>query len=277
MGNVTLEKWGLNFSNDKLFAVMGVNVLEGNGMEREVCEELKAITEDLKIPFVFKASFDKANRSNVKSYRGPGLEKGLQILADIKESFNVPVISDVHEVKEVKPASEVLDILQIPAFLCRQTDLVFETAKAAAQTGGLVHIKKMQTMAPWDMNNVVGKVKTAVPDKNITILGERGTSFGYNQMICDMLSIHEMVKTKAPVLVDASHATQLPGTSTDISSRQEEVKVIAKTGIVAGAGGVFLEFHPDPDKSLCDRLTCLPLSDARQLLTDLVKLKTALN
>lgn len=277
MADLRLEKWDMTFNNSKLFGAMGVNVLEDNGMEMEVAQELKTICADLNIPFVFKASFDKANRSNVKSYRGPGLEKGLKILSDIKGSLNIPVISDVHTNEQVGPASEVLDVLQIPAFLCRQTDLVFETAQVAAKTGGLVHVKKMQTMAPWDMKNVINKIKAAVPDKDITILGERGTQFGYNQMVCDMLSIHEMVKMGHPILVDASHATQLPGTASDVAARQEEVKVIARTGIVAGAGGIFLEFHPDPDKALCDRLTCLPLSAARGLLTELVELKRVLS
>ena len=236
---------------------------------------LRAICADLGLPFVFKASYDKANRSSLKSYRGPGLEKGLAILAEVKAKVDVPIATDIHTVEECEPVAAVADLVQIPAFLCRQTDLVVAAARATRAAGGLLHVKKGQFLAPWDCRNILDKVKEATgggPD--MTILCERGNSFGYNNLIVDMLGIGEMKKLGVPVTIDATHAVQLPGADprtggASTGGRRDGVSVIAKSAIAAGADGVFLEFHPDPDKALCDPLSCLPLDGAATLLATL--------
>jgi 2-dehydro-3-deoxyphosphooctonate aldolase (KDO 8-P synthase) len=223
---------------------------------------------------VFKASFDKANRSSITSYRGPGLEAGLKMLAKVKTAFDVPIATDIHEIAQAEALAQVVDLLQIPAFLCRQTDLVVASARAIHATGGLLHVKKGQFLAPWDARNIVSKVKEAVDGADITVLCERGSSFGYNNLVVDMLGIGEMQKLGVPVTIDATHAVQLPGADprtggASTGGRREGVAVIAKAAVASGADGVFLEFHPDPDKALCDGPSTLPLDGAAALLKTL--------
>ncbi|HET9160722.1 MAG TPA: 3-deoxy-8-phosphooctulonate synthase, partial [Caulobacteraceae bacterium] len=229
----------------------------------------------------FKASFDKANRSSIKSYRGPGLKKGLAMLEEVKRQFDLPIATDLHEVDQADPVAAIADLVQIPAFLCRQTDLVVAAARAAEAAGGLLHVKKGQFLAPWDCKNIVSKVGE-VTSRPIVVLCERGNSFGYNNLVVDMLSIGEMKKLGCPVTIDATHAVQLPGADprnagASTGGRREGVSVIAKAAVASGADGVFLEFHPEPDKALCDGPSCLPLSGARELLTTLKALHQAVN
>lgn len=263
-------------------AVMaGLNVLEDEGLALEVGGELKRICADLGLPYVFKASFDKANRSSIKSYRGPGLEDGLRILASVKAKLGVPVVTDLHEPDQAEAVAEVADILQLPAFLVRQTDLVVATAKAAAKHGALIQAKKAQFMAPWDAKNILTKIAEAAPETGV-ILCERGVSFGYNNLIVDMLAIPEIKKLGCPVTIDATHAVQLPGADprtggASTGGRRDGVAIIAKSAVAAGADGVFLEFHTDPDRALCDGPSCLPLSGAAALLGTLKAVHSAVN
>jgi len=255
-----------------LSVIAGLNVLEDEGLALEVGTELKRICEALGLPYVFKASFDKANRSSIKSYRGPGMEAGLKTLARVKAKLNVPICADLHGPEQAEPVAEVVDIVQIPAFLCRQTDLVVATARATAAAGGIVQVKKAQFIAPWDTKNIVSKIAEAA-DVGV-ILCERGSSFGYNNLVVDMLGIPEMQKLGCPVTIDATHAVQLPGADprtagASTGGRRDGVAIIAKAAIAAGADGVFLEFHTDPDKALCDGPSCLPLSAANDLLATL--------
>ena len=259
--------------NGPLAVMAGLNVLEDEGLALEVGAELKRICGGLGLPYVFKASFDKANRSSIKSYRGPGLEAGLKILASIKAKLGVPVVTDLHEPFQAEPVAEVADIIQLPAFLVRQTDLVIAVAKAAAREKALIQAKKAQFMAPWDAKNILTKIAEVAPGTGV-ILCERGVSFGYNNLVVDMLSIPEMKKLGCPVTIDATHAVQLPGADprtagASTGGRRDGVSIIAKSAVAAGADGVFLEFHTDPDKALCDGPSCLPLGNARHLLTTL--------
>ena len=233
------------------------------------------------MPFLFKASFDKANRSSTKSYRGPGLEKGLKILEKIKGELNLPIVTDLHEISQVDAVAAVADLVQIPAFLCRQTDLIVAAARAAHKAGSLLHVKKGQFLAPWDCKNILDKIREII-DADITVLCERGVSFGYNNLVVDMLGIGEMQRFGAPVTIDATHAVQLPGADPrtggqSTGGRREGVSVIAKAAVAAGADGVFLEFHPDPDRALCDGPSCLPLRDAGSLLRTLIAIKSAVS
>jgi len=271
---LTLRKWNLSIgSGQKLFCILGLNVLEDLDLAEETARHLKEITTELGLPFVFKASFDKANRSSFKSYRGPGLKRGLEILAEVKAKFGVPICTDLHEIEQAEPVAEVADLVQIPAFLCRQTDLVVAAAQATMKQQGLLHVKKAQFLAPWDCHSILRKIEEA-SQKNMTILCERGSSFGYNNLIVDMLAIPELRHMGAPVTIDATHAVQLPGVQKDADGvasggRREGVTVIASAAVAAGADGVFLEFHPDPDKALCDGPSCLPLSAATEVLRKL--------
>ena len=256
-----------------LLVIAGLNVLENLDLALTVGRELKAITSDLGLPYVFKASFDKANRSSIKSYRGPGLKDGLAMLAEVKRQLDVPICTDLHEIDQAEPVAAVAELVQLPAFLIRQTDLVVAAARATAKHGGWLHAKKAQFLAPWDCKNIIDKAREAAPDVDI-VLCERGSSFGYNNLVVDMLGIGEMKKLGVPVTIDATHAVQLPGADPrtnggSTGGRREGVSVIAKSAIAAGADGVFLEFHTDPDKALCDGPSCLPLSGARSLLTTL--------
>lgn len=256
-----------------LLVIAGLNVLENLDLALTVGRELKAITSDLGLPYVFKASFDKANRSSIKSYRGPGLKDGLAMLAEVKRQLDVPICTDLHEIDQAEPVAAVAELVQLPAFLIRQTDLVVAAARATAKHGGWLHAKKAQFLAPWDCRNIIDKAREAAPGVDI-VLCERGSSFGYNNLVVDMLGIGEMKKLGVPVTIDATHAVQLPGADPrtnggSTGGRREGVSVIAKSAIAAGADGVFLEFHTDPDKALCDGPSCLPLSGARSLLTKL--------
>ena len=281
MSVLTHKASGWTIGTGKPLAVIaGLNVLEDEALALEVGTELKRICARLGLPYAFKASFDKANRSSIKSYRGPGMD-GLRILAAVKSKLGVPVVTDLHEPHQAEPVAEVADIVQLPAFLVRQTDLVVATAKAAAKHGALIQAKKAQFMAPWDAKNILSKVAEAAPGVGV-ILCERGVSFGYNNLIVDMLAIPEMKKLGAPVTIDATHAVQLPGADprtggASTGGRRDGVAIIAKSAIAAGADGVFLEFHTDPDKALCDGPSCLPLSGADQLLSTLKALHGVVN
>jgi 2-dehydro-3-deoxyphosphooctonate aldolase (KDO 8-P synthase) len=280
MATVTLKRWNLSIGAGQPLAVIaGINVLENLDLALTVGRELKAICAELGLPYVFKASFDKANRSSITSYRGPGLKDGLAMLAEVKAQLNVPIATDLHEIDQAEPVAAVADIVQIPAFLVRQTDLVVAAAKATAAAGGIMHVKKAQFLAPWDCKNIITKSREVAPDLQI-VLCERGSSFGYNNLVVDMLAIGEMQKLGVPVTIDATHAVQLPGADprtagASTGGRREGVPIIAKAAVASGADGVFLEFHPEPDKALCDAPSCLPLDGARQLLTTLKALHQA--
>ena len=274
MASVELKRWNISIGQGyPLTVIAGINVLENLDLALKVGRELKAATMALGLPYVFKASFDKANRSSITSYRGPGLERGLEMLAEVKRQLDVPIATDLHEIDQAEPVAAVADLVQIPAFLCRQTDLVVAAARATAAAGGVLHVKKAQFLAPWDCKNIITKAREAAPDVPI-VLCERGSSFGYNNLVVDMLAIGEMQKLGVPVTIDATHAVQLPGADPRTSGastggRREGVSVIAKAAVAAGADGVFLEFHPEPDKALCDGPSCLPLDGAAELLATL--------
>jgi 2-dehydro-3-deoxyphosphooctonate aldolase (KDO 8-P synthase) len=277
---LTLDRWNISIGDGQpLLVIAGLNVLEDLDLALRTAEHLKGVCAGLGLPFVFKASFDKANRSSIKSYRGPGLDAGLAMLAEVKARLGLPIATDLHEPDQAAPVAAVADIVQIPAFLCRQTDLVIAAARAADAAGGWLHVKKGQFLAPWDCKNILSKVREAV-DRDIVVLCERGASFGYNNLVVDMLGIGEMKRLGAPVTIDATHAVQLPGADPRTSGgstggRREGVPIIAKAAVAAGADGVFLEFHPDPDKALCDAPSCLPLVDAAPLLASLKQLHAA--
>ena len=269
-----LDRWNISIGDDQpLVAIAGLNVLEDEGLAFEVARHLQSVAADLGMPLVFKASFDKANRSSIRSYRGPGLAAGLKTLERIKSELGLAVATDIHEVAQVDAVAAVADIVQIPAFLCRQTDLVVAAAKATERAGGWLHVKKGQFLAPWDCRNILDKIGE-VTSRPLTVLCERGVSYGYNNLVVDMLGIAAMQQLGAPVTIDATHAVQLPGAdprsnSASTGGRRSGVPVLARAAVAAGADGVFLEFHPDPDKALCDGPSCLPLADAGGLLRQL--------
>ncbi|MEL7547758.1 MAG: 3-deoxy-8-phosphooctulonate synthase [Pseudomonadota bacterium] len=274
MPQITLpsSSWSIGGSAP-LAVIAGMNVLEDAGLAMEIGEELKTICEDLGLPYVFKASFDKANRSSIRSYRGPGMADGLPMLAKLKSDLSVPICTDLHEPAQAEPVAEIADILQIPAFLCRQTDLVVAIAQAAHAQQRVIQVKKAQFLAAWDTKNIVSKIGE-ISDTIPVILCERGTSFGYNNLVVDMLGIQHMRAIGCPVTIDATHAVQLPGADPRTSGastggRRDGVAIIAQAAIASGADGVFLEFHTDPDKAKCDGPSCLPLTSARPLLTRL--------
>lgn len=249
------------FGNDRPFVLIGgMNVIEGQSIVMEVAEHFVETTRDLGIPYVFKASFDKANRSSIGSFRGPGLDQGLQVLADVKQRFGVPILTDVHEPWQAEPASKVADIIQLPAFLARQTDLVV----AIARTGAVINVKKPQFLAPQEMQHIIRKCGEAGNDK--VILCERGSSFGYNNLVVDMLGM-DLMKAMAPVVFDATHALQRPGGRTDSADgRRSQAAVLARAGMAVGIAGLFVEAHPDPDKALCDGPCALPLAALKDYL-----------
>lgn len=274
MAALTLKRWNITIGDaHPLVVIAGLNVLEGLDLAIDVGRQLKALCADLALPFVFKASFDKANRSSIHSYRGPGMEVGLGMLARIKAELNVPICTDLHEISQVEPVAAVADLVQIPAFLCRQTDLIVAAARATATAGGWLHVKKGQFLAPRDTRSILDKIKEAAPG-DYTILCERGVSFGYNNLVVDMLGIEQMKDLGVPVTIDATHAVQLPGADprgnvAATGGRREGVPVIARAAVAAGANGVFLEFHPDPDNALCDGASALPLTAAAGLFRQL--------
>ena len=234
-------------SGHPLAIIAGPCVIENEAVTFETAERLKAVCAGAGLSLIFKSSFDKANRSSIDSFRGPGIERGLRILADVKSRFGLPVLSDVHSVEEVGPASEVLDVLQIPAFLCRQTDLII----AASETGKPVNIKKGQFLAPWDMKNIIDKfVSTGNRELFLT---ERGTSFGYNNLVVDFRGLSIMRTFGHPVIFDVTHSLQLPGGKGTCSGGQSEfAEPLARAAVAAGVDGLFMEVHPDPAKALCD-------------------------
>jgi 2-dehydro-3-deoxyphosphooctonate aldolase (KDO 8-P synthase) len=251
-------------STAPLVVIAGPCVIEDYETTFAIASYLKSLTRELGIPFIFKASFDKANRTSINSYRGPGLTNGLEILNRIKAELGISILSDVHEINQVQAASEVLDVIQIPAFLCRQTDFIV----AVARSQKVVNIKKGQFLAPWDVANIVEKVRSA--GNQALFITERGTLFGYNNLVVDFRGIAIMQATGFPVIFDATHSVQLPGGSGQCSGGQREyAPVLARAAVAAGADGVFLEVHPTPDKALCDGPNSLPLEGLRPLLTQL--------
>ncbi len=256
--------WG-DGKNFVLFA--GPDIIEDEGMVLEVGKEIQRVTKLLGIPWILKCSFDKANRQSAKSFRGPGAGNALKSLDKIKSKIGCALLTDIHETIQVAPTAEVADVLQIPAFLSRQTDLLVE----AAQTGKVLHIKKGQFLAPWDMKSIAQKAVDAGNSK--LLLCERGTTFGYNRLINDMTGLVEMRKLGFPVIMDCTHSTQLPGASGDSSGgRREMVPVLARAAMAVGIDGIFLETHPNPDAALCDGPTSLPLKDLEGLLRTLQKI-----
>jgi 2-dehydro-3-deoxyphosphooctonate aldolase (KDO 8-P synthase) len=254
-----------------LLVIAGPCVLESEEIAWEVAATMKEICERLHVSYVFKASFDKANRTSLDSFRGPGLERGISLLGRLREEKGVPVMSDVHEVAQIEQAAEVLDIIQIPAFLCRQTDLLV----AAARSGRTVNVKKGQFVSPWDMRYVVEKVRLA-GGKNI-LLTERGASFGYNNLVVDMRALPVMRSLGCPVIFDATHSVQLPGGAGGSSGGQREfIPPLARAAVAAGIDGLFMEVHPDPDKAKCDGPNSWPLDQAEKLLKQLLAVRRAL-
>jgi 2-dehydro-3-deoxyphosphooctonate aldolase (KDO 8-P synthase) len=248
-----------------LFLIAGPCVVESRQLQMDTAGELQSICRELGIPFVFKSSYDKANRSSGKSFRGPGMEQGLEILADVRRTLGVPVLTDVHTEAEVEPVAKVVDVLQTPAFLCRQTDFI----RAVATCGKPVNIKKGQFLSPWEMKNVVDKAREASGQDNIMVC-ERGASFGYNNLVSDMRSLAVMRNTGCPVVFDATHSVQLPGGQGSASGGQREfVPVLARAAVASGVAGVFMETHPDPDKALSDGPNAWPLRHMRALLETL--------
>ena len=263
-----LQLKDIEIGNDKPFVLFGgMNVLESKDMAFDIAESYIEICERLGIGYVFKASFDKANRSSLKSYRGPGLKKGVDWLGQIKEKYNVPIITDVHEPYQAAPVAEVADIIQLPAFLSRQTDLV----EAMAKTGAIINIKKAQFLAPHEMRHILNKCLEAGNDK--LILCERGTSFGYNNLIVDMLGFDTMKKMDVPVFFDVTHSLQQPGGRSDSAGgRREQISTLGRAGIATGIAGLFLEGHPDPDKAKCDGPCALRMSQLEPFLRQLKQL-----
>ncbi|TDO96202.1 3-deoxy-8-phosphooctulonate synthase [Marinomonas balearica] len=245
----------------------GVNVLESRDLAMRVAEEHVKVTEELNIPYVFKGSFDKANRSSINSFRGPGLEEGLKILEEIKNTFDVPVITDVHEVEQCAPTAEVADVIQLPAFLSRQTDLVV----AMAQTDAVINIKKAQFLAPHEMKHILTKCQEAGNDQ--LMLCERGTMFGYNNLVVDMLGFGEMKKFDYPVMFDVTHALQRPGGRSDSADgRRAQVTELARAGMSLGLSSMFLETHPSPNEARCDGPCALPLDKLSAFLKQIKQL-----
>lgn len=255
-----------------LVLLAGPCVLESGEMAWEIAQEMKAICRRLGISYVFKASFDKANRTSLDSFRGPGLEKGLRQLGRIREEVGVAVVSDIHEPGHVEMAADYLDIVQIPAFLCRQTDLLV----AAAKSGKTVNLKKGQFVSPWDMEHAVNKLRAAGCER--ILLTERGASFGYNNLVVDMRSLPVMRSLGCPVIYDATHSVQLPGGMGGSSGGQREfIPPLTRAAMAAGIDGLFMEVHPDPDKALCDGPNSWPLDQVETLLKQLLKVRAAVH
>ncbi len=245
----------------------GPCVLENEAAAMDIAFFLKNLTDRLEIPFIFKASYDKANRTSVAAYRGPGARAGLKILKNIREKIGVPVLSDVHRFEEIDEAAGVLDVMQVPAFLCRQTDFVVEVAKKAK----IVNVKKGQFLAPWDVANIIGKIQSA-GNENILIT-ERGASFGYNNLVFDVRALPIMRAMGYPVIFDATHSVQLPGgMGTSSGGQRDMVPYLARAAVAAGVDGIFMEVHPDPEKALCDGANSLYLHSLEELLTTLKRI-----
>ncbi len=256
--------------DQRFFLIAGPCVIESEQSALDIAGELKEITTSLGIPFIYKSSFDKANRSSGTSFRGLGMEKGLEILARVKREIGVPVLTDIHDISESAPVSKVVDVLQTPAFLCRQTDFI----RACAQSGKPVNFKKGQFLSPHEMLNVIDKARAAAAEANLAdqfMVCERGASFGYNNLVSDMRSLAILREAKAPVVFDATHSVQLPGGQGNASGGQREfVPVLARAAVAVGISGLFMETHPDPAKALSDGPNAVPLNRMKELLESLV-------
>lgn len=265
MSQKIIKVGNINVANDLPFVLFGgMNVLESRDLAMRMVETYVEVTTKLNIPYVFKASFDKANRSSVNSYRGPGLEKGLRIFEEIKSTFNVPIITDIHEPYQAKPIAEVVDVIQLPAFLSRQTDLV----QAMAATNAVINVKKAQFLAPHEMQHIITKFKEAGNDK--IILCERGSCFGYNNLVVDMLGFSTMKETTYPVIFDVTHSLQKPGARSDSADgRRSQVVQLGLAGMSQSIAGLFLESHPDPANAKCDGPCALPLNKLLPFLTQM--------
>jgi 2-dehydro-3-deoxyphosphooctonate aldolase (KDO 8-P synthase) len=247
--------------NNPLFIIAGPCVIENEDIVFYTAERLKELCNRIGLSFLFKSSYDKANRTSLSSFRGPGIERGLRILSDVRNRLRIPIISDVHSVEEVRPASEVLDALQIPAFLCRQTDLIL----AASNTGRPVNIKKGQFLAPWDVRNIIDKF-ISTGNQNLFIT-ERGTSFGYNNLVVDFRGLSIVRSFGYPIIFDVTHSLQLPGGQGSSSGGQREFAgPLARAAVAVGVDGIFMEVHPEPDKALCDGPNMIPIEDVPDLL-----------
>ena len=256
--------------NQPFFLIAGTCVIESEQSAIDVASQLKEITSALNIPFIYKSSFDKANRSSGNSYRGLGMEKGLEILAKVKQVVGVPVLTDVHDISEISAVSKVVDVLQTPAFLCRQTDFI----RACAQSGKPVNFKKGQFLSPQEMLNVIDKARMAAAEVNLSdqfMVCERGASFGYNNLVSDMRSLEILRASKAPVVFDATHSVQLPGGQGSSSGGQREfVPVLSRAAVAVGISGLFMETHPDPSRALSDGPNAVPLNRMKELLESLL-------
>ena len=252
--------------------IAGPCVIESEEMVLSIAKQMKDITDKLGIPYTFKASFDKANRTSISGFRGPGIEEGLRILQKVKNTYNLPICTDIHEPWQAEKAAAVCDILQIPAFLCRQTDLLV----AAAKTGKCINIKKAQFLAPWDMKNCVEKVRQSGNDN--VMLCERGTTFGYNTLVVDMTGLRVMKDMGVPVIFDATHSVQKPGgNGTSTGGNRQYVEYLAKAAVSVGIDGLFMETHPDPDNAKSDGPNMVPLGEMEELLKKLQRVYEAVN
>ncbi|MBV9435583.1 MAG: 3-deoxy-8-phosphooctulonate synthase [Acidobacteria bacterium] len=272
--NTEFEIGNVHVGSGKLFVIAGPCVIESEAHALKMAEAIAAVVRDLKVPFIFKASFDKANRTSLKSFRGPGVKEGARILRKVAETVRVPVLTDIHEPEQAEPIAEAVDVLQIPAFLCRQTDLLV----AAAKTGRAINVKKGQFVAPWDMRHAVGKIRDSSNDR--VFLTERGSSFGYNNLVVDMRSLAIMRKL-APVVFDATHSVQLPSAGgsdngTQQSGGQPEfIPVLSRAAVAAGVDGVFMEVHDNPAAAKSDGANALPLSELKTTLQHLMAVHAA--
>jgi 2-dehydro-3-deoxyphosphooctonate aldolase (KDO 8-P synthase) len=266
--NFKIPDFGIDLEH-RLFLIAGPCVIESRDHVLFMADALKKITSSCNVPLIFKASFDKANRSSIHSFRGVGIDEGLKLLGEVRKNAGVPVLTDIHETDQAAPAAEVIDVLQIPAFLCRQTDLII----AAARTGRIVNVKKGQFLAPWEMKNVVVKAREAGNER--VILTERGASFGYNNLVVDFRSFPIMQSLGCPVVLDVTHSLQLPGGQGDKSGGQPQyIPHLARGGVAAGVDGLFMEVHDNPSKALSDGPNALDLSLLPKLLTQLVKIRS---
>ncbi|MBM7652577.1 3-deoxy-8-phosphooctulonate synthase [Neobacillus cucumis] len=253
--------------NNPFVLIAGPCMLESEQLVMEAAEKIKEVTTKLNVPFVFKGSFDKANRSSIYSHRGPGIEKGLELLAKVKETFDLPVTSDIHETYQAELAGQVLDIIQIPAFLCRQTDLLV----ASGKTNKIVNVKKGQFLAPWDMKNVVTKLQETGNEQ--ILLTERGTTFGYNNLVVDMRSLITMRELGAPVVFDATHSVQIPGgNGTTTGGKREFVPYLSRAAAAVGIDSIFMEVHPDPDNALSDGPNMVKLDNLEEVLKPIIEI-----
>jgi len=256
--------------------IAGPCVIESRDLALEVAERVKAITDPLGIRYIFKASYDKANRSSGGSFRGPGVEGGLEVLAEVKRRLNLPVLTDIHESQQAAAVAEVVDVLQIPAFLCRQTDLLLAAAEAVRGTEKVINVKKGQFLAPWDMAQVVKKLRDAGVDN--LWLTERGSSFGYNTLVVDYRGLPQMQELGCPVIFDATHSVQQPGgRGTSTGGQREFVAPLARAAVAVGVDGLFMEVHPDPDNALSDGPNMVPLHRLEEILKQLLRIRSSLN